>query len=97
MSKTDKTNPFWVKLMHGDLATEEVHRHEHGPCTLPPVGADEKGWGWEPEGCYRDFRYTGTHVCCCHMCHSSDEYELRPGKRQRLEGKAACRDWEDDE
>jgi hypothetical protein len=50
MSKTDRTKPFWVKLMHGDLATEELHNHADG--------------------------------------------DIHPGKRQRLESRRMCRDWQ---
>ena len=35
MSKTDKTDPFWVKSMRGDLASEEVHDHRDGVCDMP--------------------------------------------------------------
>lgn len=94
MSRTDKTKPFWVKLMHGDLSVEELHDHSEGPCDLPAPNVPESYWyGPSTSKCRRTFVYTGTHTCCCHLCHSCDEYMVRPGKRQRLDGKKACRDW----
>jgi hypothetical protein len=35
LSRIDKTNPFWVKLAHGDLAVVEKHDHADGHCDLP--------------------------------------------------------------
>lgn len=94
MSKTDKTAPFWVKMMRGDIASEELHNHADGVCDLPP---ENLGPTYRTgQRCRRVFVYTGVHVCCCHWCHSCDEFMVRPGKRQRLDGKTACRTWEDD-
>lgn len=95
MSKTDKTNPLWLKLMHGDLAWEEVHNHEDGPCDLSgPDDLDSYGWcTGSGRRCYRTFVYTGTRICCCSMCHGNAGWDVRPGKRQRLTGNQACRDW----
>lgn len=93
MSKTDKTKPFYLKLAHGDLAWKESHDHTDGLCDLPPVENTDSYWKHDTS-CYRTFVYTGIHACCCHRCHSSDEYMLRPGKRQRLKGKRIVRDWE---
>lgn len=95
MSKTDKTKPFWVKLMHGDLEWEELHDHTDGVCDLPPI-EDGAAFIYGTSQCRRVFVYTGTHVCCCHWCHSCDEFMVRPGKRQRLDGKRVCRDWRRD-
>jgi hypothetical protein len=95
MSKTDKTKPFWVKLMHGDLAVEESHDHSDGPCDLPgPDVAESYGWWPSQARCRRSFVYTGIHTCCCSLCHSSGGSETRPQKKRRMEGRRACRDWE---
>lgn len=92
MSKTDKTKPFWVKLMHGDLASEEVHDHRDGVCDMPPV---EEAVRWVPgQRCYRTFVYTGTQTCCCPMCRESGWWDIPPRKRQRIESKRMCRNWE---
>lgn len=95
MSKTDKTKPFWVKLAHGDLAWEESHDHADGPCDLTgPEDLDSYGLvAALGRRCHRRFVYTGIHVCCCAMCHGDFSWDVRPGKRQRLDGKKACRDW----
>ena len=93
MSRTDKTAPFWVKLMRGDLASQEFHNHADGVCDLPPVD-HATAWDWSASTCHRSFVYTGIHTCCCKLCHSSDEYMTRPQKRRRMEGKRLCRNWE---
>ena len=96
MSKTDKTKPFWLKLAHGDLAWEEVHDHTGGPCDLTPPD-DLDSYGWCSHGgrrCYRAFVYTGTHVCCCKHCHGDYCWDIPPGRRQRIESKRMCRDWQ---
>lgn len=94
MSKTDKTKPFWVKLMHGDLDVEELHDHTEGLCDLPDRNSPEGYWhGLIAPNCRRVFVYTGTHVCCCKLCHGDYGWDVRPGKRQRLDGRRMCRDW----
>lgn len=94
MSKTDKTNPLWVKITRGDVASEEIHNHSDGVCDLPADGS--LAWS-RGQRCRREFVYTGTHTCCCHWCHSEDTWEIPPGKRQRIDGKEICRNWEDEE
>lgn len=93
MSKTDKTAPFWVKLMRGDLHTEELHDHCDGPCDMPDRD-DKRGWGYQNKTrCCRVFSYTGVHVCCCRYCHG-DFWSVSPSRRRRIDGKRACRDWQ---
>lgn len=94
MSRTDKTKPYWVKLMHGDIATEELHNHSTGPCDLPVGDKPEGYWYGTGHRCNRVMIYTGTHVCCCHWCHSEDTYTTRPQKKRREQGKRLCRDWQ---
>ncbi|GAT04458.1 hypothetical protein [Mycolicibacterium fortuitum] len=94
MSRTDKTKPFWVKLMHGDLATEEQHNHTDGTCDLPPI-EDATAFTYCTTQCRRAFVFTGTRVCCCKLCQDHG-WDIRPGKRQRLESRRKCRDWERD-
>lgn len=93
MSRTDKTAPFWVKLMRGDLASEEVHDHCEGPCDLPAHDVVDSWVRPHKTTCHRTFTYTGVHVCCCKFCHG-DFWSVAPGRRQRLDGKRACREWE---
>ncbi|CRZ14802.1 hypothetical protein [Mycolicibacterium neworleansense] len=92
MSKTDKTKPFWVKLMHGDLATEEQHDHIDGNCDLPPIG-DATAFIYGTTQCRRAFVYTGIRPCCCKLCQDYG-WDIRPGKRQRIESGRMCRDWQ---
>ncbi|WP_396913362.1 hypothetical protein [Mycolicibacterium sp.] len=97
MSKTDKTKPFWVKLMHGDLEVEELHDHCDGPCDLPSPEVPDGYWhGPIATKCRRVFVYTGVHVCCCKLCHGDYVWDIRPGKRQRIQSRRMCRDWQRD-
>lgn len=93
MSRTDKTKPFWVKLMHGDLAVRECHDHTDGVCDLPPI-QDAAAFIYVSTQCRRQFVYTGTNVCCCPICRC--DWPIRPAKRRRLESKRMCRDWRQD-
>ncbi|KHO26266.1 hypothetical protein QQ44_11070 [Mycolicibacterium setense] len=92
MSKTDKTKPFWLKLMHGDLASEELHDHSEGACDLPPVD-NATAFARGATQCRRVFVYTGTRTCCCTLCQDYG-WDIRPGKRQHLESRRMCRDWQ---
>lgn len=92
MSRTDKTNPFWVKLMHGDLAVEELHDHSDGVCDLPPI-EDAVAYTYGSTRCRRCFTYTGINTCCCKLCRECG-WDVRPSKRQRLNGKKLCREWD---
>lgn len=81
MSRTDKTKPFWVKLMHGDLAVKEWHDHADGVCDMPPA---DRAVEWKPgQRCRREFFYTGTRVCCCDMCHWRDWPETEQQRRRK--------------
>lgn len=70
MSRTDKTDPFWVRINTGYYASEPVHRHETSECNLPPR-REWTGWGGSGrDDCYWTFVYTGRNVCACKMCSS---------------------------
>ncbi len=93
MSKTDKTKPFWVKLRHRDLFAVEEHDHRDGICNLPDEpDVAHYGPGHQFD-CRWEFRYTGTHTCCCRLCHRCDDYMTRLEKKRRMEGRRACRNW----
>jgi hypothetical protein len=95
MSKTDKTAPFWVKLKRHDLKTVAEHDHRDGVCNLPDEPGEVLYGPGHEHDCRWEFAYTGIHICCCAMCHG-DWWGVPPGRRQRLEGKKACRDWQRD-
>ena len=90
MSKTDKTAPLWVKLRRHDLATEEYHDHRDGVCDLK---ADPDRTKFFASGCCHTFRYTGTAVCCCPMCHAMEppRTETQRRRRERRIAKQALR------
>jgi hypothetical protein len=83
LSRTDKTKPFWVKLAHGDLAVIELHDHRAGSCDLP--AHIDRRWGRKTRGCRYEFHYTGTRVCCCPMCHSTNYPDRSEQQRRRRE------------
>jgi hypothetical protein len=82
MSKTDKTQPFWVKLAHGDLKAIEVHNHTDGRCDLPDP-YDALAFSRLTTRCRREFVFTGTMTCRCRMCHAR-EYPDRRKQRSQL-------------
>lgn len=90
MSRTDKTAPLRVKLRRGDLATVEYHDHRDGTCDLKADPARVKFFA---TGCCRTFRYTGTSVCCCKMCHAVEppRTEIQRRRRERRTAKHALR------
>lgn len=94
MSRTDKTKPFWVKLRHRDLWVVDEHDHRDGVCNLPAAPEVASYGPGHRFDCRWEFRYSGTHVCCCRLCHSADDSQTRPQKLRRMEDVRACRDWE---
>lgn len=40
MSKTDKTDPSWVKLLRPSPVRRTIHNHQHGICDLVPPRAN---------------------------------------------------------
>jgi hypothetical protein len=94
MSRTDKTKPFWVKLLHGDLAYTEDHDHTDGHCDLPDP-CDAVAYTYGTTQCRRNFFYTGIQTCCCGLC-QIDGSDVRSGKRQRLDRRKAERDWREE-
>lgn len=94
MSRTDKTKPFWVKLLHNDLHWVEEHDHTDGVCDLPDV-RDGVAFTYGTTHCRRAFVFTGTRTCCCRLC-SADAFTTSRRKRQRLDGRKAARNWRDE-
>ena len=100
MSRTEKTQPFRVKLWDGTLARVARHDHRDGPCDLPSTMADDLFR--EPDlqlvadlracrRCYWDLRWTGTFVCCCGMCRQQVEHR-RAAKGARRRSRMELRD-----
>lgn len=88
MSRTDKTKPFRVKLLHRDLTFHDDHDHTRGGCDLPPLNSSPFR---SPGGrCSREFQFTGTRVCACATC-SGAWYERR-SKKSRRDAKAQCQE-----
>lgn len=69
-----------MQLQRGDLASIEVHDHDRGRCDI-----NDHDRGYRPRRCHREFQYTGTNVCCCRMCHSSDYPDRTERQRRRRE------------
>lgn len=95
MSRSDKTKPFWVKLLHGDLAYVEHHDHTDGRCDLPDP-EDSVAFTYCTTQCRREFQYTGTRVCCCDMCHRNDWplTERQRRRKNRRRQRMTDRDWQ---
>lgn len=94
MSHTDKTDPFWVKLLHHDLDSMEVHDHTLGPCDLPEQPTELEHFNPYGRRCYWNFAYTGTQVCCCVLCHGDswgDGSVKKSRRRERARAKQQLR------
>ncbi len=100
MSKTDKTNPYRVKVHDKKHWLQEHHDHTNGECNLPPrpkVG-DEVDWNGKRGECFwwysHDFWCDPYNHCPCKMC-KADGWEGDPRNRKaiRREGKRLSRDY----
>ncbi|MCA4132659.1 hypothetical protein [Arthrobacter sp. M4] len=78
MSRTDKTQPFRVRLWDGTLRRVAVHDHRDGICDLPANVQEDRrqvvtNGGFLPNrSCHWEFQYTGSKTCCCSVCHDGD-------------------------
>ena len=108
MSRTDKTQPFRVRLWDGTLRRVAVHDHRDGVCNLPADEAADleqfarHGGRIPAYACHWEFTWTGVAPCCCSLCH--DPSGLRAERRanrhdiRRALGallKEASYDWRD--
>lgn len=97
MSKTYKTDPYWVYPLredkHKGMHVEEMHDHSKGPCDLP-AEIPKDGSAWLDTQCWYRMDYGYTNMCGCRMC---TQYHWRKEEREksRREGKRyAKRDWQ---
>jgi hypothetical protein len=73
MSRTKKTDPYWVLLNdpkgHG-LSVSEVHDHSKGDCDLPANARDQVTCGgWKHTRCFYIEDSDGrSHFCGCDLC-----------------------------
>jgi len=85
LSRTDAHVPLHVRLARGDLASTAMHDHRDGQeCDLP---ARPELWCEPIPRCRWDFRFTGTRICSCWMCHGSAE-NRQERRNSRHAGKA---------
>lgn len=93
MSKTDKTNPWYVKQHYEHSYIEEKHDHRFGPCDLPPRPTEKDTLSWQQTGCfwYPSFDYYRSRwaKCPCYMCHGS---WWETPRKHRHDAKRYCRD-----
>lgn len=74
MSRTDKTQPYPVRLWDGTLHRVAVHNHVDGICDLPQSLDEElaqyaaNGGYLDRAACHWEFQYTGINTCCCNLC-----------------------------
>lgn len=90
MSRTDAHAPFRVRVARREVSVVPVHRCARRACDLPDL---DPGWSIGCiECCYWEFRFTGTNVCSCWMCHwHSLPEERRASVRAGL--RAAAPEW----
>jgi len=83
VSRTEKTQPFRVKLWDGTLERVALHDHRDGPCDLPITMIDDL-IGRSDMRCRWDLRWTGIFVCCCGLCRQQVEHRrAAKGARRR--------------
>lgn len=84
MSRTFKTDPFWVKLQHPErtgIHPREVHDHRDGKCNLPTLDrASCIRWAGVHD-CRWEWKYSGVNECGCRMC---TNYWQRRWDRRRV-------------
>lgn len=88
MSRTEKTQPFQVRLWDGTLQRVAVHDHTNGVCDLPCNVAESMAQygpsGRDRHACYWDLHFTGIYVCGCGICRNSAGLrDLRRADRHR--------------
>lgn len=91
MSRTDKDRPLDVKMwdFYDRIHKQAHHDHSVSVCDLPENYEEHINQvrRWYGSKCYWDFDYTGIHICCCWMCHRSDE-DLNKRNNVRMELRA---------
>lgn len=94
MSRTDKTQPFPIKLWDGTLARAAHHDHRDGACELAATVTKHLAQLRRPARagqCSWHLRFTGTRVCCCGLCR--DHVGRRRAKKgSRRRARMALRD-----
>jgi hypothetical protein len=96
LSRTDADAPFWVRLARAELAAEALHVRDHVACDLPQRPPTARPPWLPATKCHWMFRYTGTAVCSCSMCHAGPQHrqENRDQRhRDRVILRAALRRW----
>jgi hypothetical protein len=81
MSRTDKTQPYRIRLWDGTLRRVAVHNHSDGVCDLPRTLGEDLAVhavpGPDGASCHWALHDTGTKVCCCSLCHDSAGLKAR--------------------
>lgn len=85
MSKTDKTQPYWLRMR--DHNVRAVHDHRDGVCDIVPL-ENNRDW-WSPGCHYRYWWYGCCTGCGCAMCTDQADRK-RKARRERAKGKREC-------
>lgn len=108
MSKTDKTNPYFVRFFYEPSYLQPVHRHELHDCDLPPKprpqDVDEILWHGKPEeSCFwwpsLEFWRSRWAKCPCPMCHGFyyDQSNPKHPRQQRRNARRYAKElWRDE-
>jgi len=106
MSRTDKTNPYFVKFHYERSFLVPEHRHDHHECNLPPrprakYARDLQWHGNKPDDpCFWwvsfEFWRSRWAKCCCPMC-KRYAFEPDPSRvRRRAERRYLKDGWRDE-
>lgn len=83
MSRTDKTDPMWVRMNDpaNRLEVREVHNHTRGPCNLDTWDYHKHGMWRREGGCYKTIRPIKAFWCNCSMCSGFAWLDVRGAHR----------------
>jgi hypothetical protein len=89
MSKTDKTQPWWVRIIQHK--PKESHDHRNGVCDLPKEPTRPEHVRWKAGSCYWNYStemlYGGDSGCGCQMCTNQFGRKLDNRKKRRSKRK----------
>ena len=87
MSRTDKTDPYTVKLWRGALRRMACHDHTAGDCDLPRTLEDDLASDHSTR-CTWELFYDGTPTDCCELCRAQTWVRAaRKGERSRTQAR----------
>lgn len=95
MSRTDRTRPYWVKIIQDGLAIE-IHDHRNGVCDIAGLTPNRDTIVWRGGRCHFDGDWNNPESnlwCGCPYCTGKLWPDRRHPQMIRREGRRQARDW----